>query len=346
MNSKQRVLKALHLEKPDRVPFVELMADTGFTAKLLNNHKAGTKETQNKFSDLPVLSVPTIGSHFDEIPEIANCLELDAVGVTFWIKHLGVGDEMNGRQIFSGSSISAIEDVKNIRFPDPHDKKLYEPLEQFLDTFTKTDKALYCVSNLGSDPVVLGLGFENFCMDIYTNRDMVIEMLRLYSDWQAEVFTNLSKLDFDFLWTTDDIAFKTSTYIAPDDIKELLMPGYEKVAANISKPWIYHSDGDLNAVLDDLITLGMNGIHPVEPGPMNLKELHDKYSQKVCFTGHIDINVLSEGTPAQVDLLVKKAISDTNNGQSYICGSSNSVTNYCKPENVIAMKNAILKYGK
>lgn len=33
MESKERVLKALKREKPDRVPFLELLVDTGFSFK-------------------------------------------------------------------------------------------------------------------------------------------------------------------------------------------------------------------------------------------------------------------------------------------------------------------------
>jgi uroporphyrinogen decarboxylase len=345
MNSKQRVMKALKLEKPDRVPFMELQVDSGFVADLIRNTSGQKSQTQSVFNDHPVLSVPTIGSTFEVSDEVAGILELDAVGITFWIKHLGLSEEIGGRQIFRGGSISSLEDVESIRFPDPYDIELYAPLYRFLEQYGNSEKAIYCVSNLGSDPVILGLGFENFAMSIYTQPEMVVEMLRRYSEWQAEVFKVLSKMDFDFLWTTDDIAFKTSTYISPGEINEFLMPGYRKVAKQITKPWIYHSDGDLNNILDDLLTLGMNGIHPVEPGPMILNDLIQKYGNDTCFVGHIDINVLSEGTPQEARYLVKNAIESVHGRPGYICGSSNSITDYCKVENVIAMGNAIKEFG-
>jgi len=345
VDSRERVIKVLNGEKPDRVPFLELLVDTGFSDKVLHSEKSGSHSTQNRFTDLPILTVPCQGGNLKETRTLIETLKLDAIGISFWIKHLGVGGEIDGRQIFSGSTINTIDDVKSIRFPDPHDVRLYEPLKIFLEEMRDTGKALYCVSNLGSDPVILGLGFENFCMDIYTKREVVTEMLNRYSEWQAEVFKVLSKMDFDFFWTTDDIAFKTSTYISPDDIRDLLMPGYKKVAAHISKPWIYHSDGDLNAILDDLLDLGMNAIHPIEPGPMNLAELYRKYSNKISFVGHIDINDLSEGAPEQIEALVIQSLEACDGGCRYLCGSSNSITNYCKPENVMAMQETIFRYG-
>lgn len=61
----------------------------------------------------------------------------------------------------------------------------------------------------------------------------------------------------------------------------MLMPQYKKVADNFSIPWIYHSDGMLYDVLDDLVTLGMNAIHPVEPLAMVIKLLKEKYGSHI-----------------------------------------------------------------
>jgi uroporphyrinogen-III decarboxylase len=190
------------------------------------------------------------------------------------------------------------------------------------------------------------MGFEIFSISIYTQPDLVEELMGLYSDWQAKVIKNLCELDLDFIWTTDDIAFKTSTYISPEDIRQFLMPHYRKVADNFSKPWIYHSDGMLYNVLDDLLSLGMNGIHPIEPGAMDIRVLKERYGKRVALCGHIDVDRLSTGTPEEVDALVKKATRDAAEGGGYICGSSNSIAQYCDPANVEAMCKAIKKYGK
>ena len=79
---------------------------------------------------------------------------------------------------------------------------------------------------------------------------------------------------------------------------------------------------------------------------MNLDNLKKRYGNRICFCGHIDMDELSQCTPRKVDQLVKQAIRDAGEGGGYICGSSNSIAYYCQVENVKAMKDAILKYGK
>jgi len=268
------------------------------------------------------------------------------VGISFWIKHLGIIEEKGGQNLVTSGGIQSIDDIRNITLPDPDDESLYQPVVDFIKNYRDMDKALYCVTNLGSDPVILGMGFENFCMSVYTQPDLIEEMMELYSNWQAKVIRNLCRLDVDFLWTTDDIAYKTASYIAPEDIRQYLMPHYREVAANFTKPWIHHSDGMLYDVLDDLLSLGMNGLHPVEPQAMDIKILKEKYGKQVAFCGHIDVDKLSTGKPEEIEELVKNAMQNAAQGGGYICGSSNSITQYCDPANVEAMGKAIYKYGK
>lgn len=147
IESKERVLKTLKGEQADRVPFLELLVDTGFSDQLLKKGIGGTRSTQNRFNDLPVLTVPCQGRTYEETRKLLSVLKLDAIGMSFWIKHLGVGGEIDGRQIFTGSQISTVDDVRSIRFPDPNDSSLYEPLKIFIDEMQGTGKALYCMHN-------------------------------------------------------------------------------------------------------------------------------------------------------------------------------------------------------
>ena len=113
------------------------------------------------------------------------------------------------------------------------------------------------------------------------------------------------------------------------------------------KPWVFHSDGNLLPILDDLLTLGMAGIHPIQPSAMDIKEIKAKYGNRVCILGNIDLDyTLTLGTPEEVDKEVKERIAVAGAGGGYIITSANSLTDYCKTENVWAMAAAVKKYGK
>ena len=86
-------------------------------------------------------------------------------------------------------------------------------------------------------------------------------------------------MDFDYYWANDDHADTKSTWMSREQYQEFFLP-YQKIVANaIKKPWVFHSDGNLLPILDDLLTLGMNGLHPIQPAAMNIKEVKAKYGQ-------------------------------------------------------------------
>jgi uroporphyrinogen decarboxylase len=193
--------------------------------------------------------------------------------------------------------------------------------------------------------VILGMGFETFATTIYDDPSLVEDLFEMYTTWYARVALHLSELDFDFLWFGDDIAFKTAPYVSPRIFRQLFMPHYRKVVENIRKPWIFHSDGNLMPILYDLLSLGMNGLHPIEPGAMDLATLKRRYGKYLCLCGHINVDTLSRGTPQEVDTLVCQAVQLAAPGGGYIAGSSNSIPYYANPDNVRSMCAAIQKYG-
>jgi uroporphyrinogen decarboxylase len=90
----------------------------------------------------------------------------------------------------------------------------------------------------------------------------------------------------------------------------------------------------------------MNGIHPIQPSAMDINLLKQKYGQRVCIVGNIDLDyTLPTGTVEEVDAEVRDRIEKVGRGGGYMISSANSITDYCKVENVRAMAQAIRKYG-
>jgi hypothetical protein len=346
MTSRERVMTALRCQEADRVPFLEIVVDESVALALLDRPLPKERATSELgLSDDPVLVGSLLGSADYEPLELVHTLGLDSLGMHFWIRHEGIQREIQGRHMLSGGSIRSRADLARLQFPDPDDPALYEPCRRFVDRYKDTGLALFCFLNLGSDPVILGMGFQHFAMTLYDDRPLVEELFERYTGWYARAVTHLCQLGFDFLWAGDDIAFKTSTFVSPQVFRELFMPHYRRVAEQITLPWIFHSDGNLLPILDDLLELGMSGLHPIEPGALNLGAIKRRYGKRLCLCGHINVDTLSRGTSEEVERLVGDAIQVAAPGGGYIAGSSNSITAYCKPQNVRAMQRAIYRHG-
>ena len=211
----------------------------------------------------------------------------------------------------------------------------------------REDYAVFARIRLGGASTFESMGLDVFSIMMYEDPDLVKEVHRRFSEWSARVVQHLNKMDFDFIWANDDHADTKAPWINMEMWEEFFKPYQMMVAKEIKKPWIFHSDGNLFPILDGLLQLGMNGVHPVQPSAMDINQLKAKYGQRVCIVGNIDLDyTLPRGTEAEVEAEVRDRIEKVGKGGGYMISSANSITDYCKVENVRAMSRAIRKYGK
>jgi uroporphyrinogen decarboxylase len=201
-------------------------------------------------------------------------------------------------------------------------------------------------ANIGIFSTMLSMGVENFCLALYDDRPFVEAVLDRYCDWMAVVAERVCQLGFDVFVSTDDMAFKTAPFFSPAVFRDLVLPRYQQVAAKITIPWIIHSDGNIMPFLDDLMSLGIAGLHPIEQGAMDIHAMKREYGDRLCLLGNVDLNLLGLGTPEDVDRRVRELIRDVGPGGGYIVTCGNSLAGYLQPENVLALAKAVQKYGR
>jgi len=78
---------------------------------------------------------------------------------------------------------------------------------------------------------------------------------------------------------------------------------------------------------------------------MDMEALKQRYGDRLAFVGNIDVDLLAGGTPDQVRQQVRERIAQLGPGYGYLLSSSNSIADYCLPENVWAMLEALGEFG-
>jgi len=136
-----------------------------------------------------------------------------------------------------------------------------------------------------------------------------------------------------------DVAYKGHLLYSPRFLRREIFPRIKRM----NDAWhehgikcLFHSDGYLMEVLDDLVAIEIDGLNPIETvAGMNLKDVRQKYP-KLFLAGGIDMSqLLSNGTPDEVKSVCRQAIQDAYPG--YFMGSTTEADNSCKPENLVAM---------
>ena len=358
MTPRERVLTALRRGQPDMVPWIENDFEESQQISVMGGRTDFTP------GDLcRKLGMDGFGYHFPTggAAKASQATQTsDAVKQSFyfpkmltfdfvppWIAEMGV-DAPTGRTYVKRGLLVDRDSLKHFDafLPDPDHPARYEQVARWLEQY-KEDYAVFARLRLGSASTFESMGLDVFSLMVYDDPDLVKEIHRRFSEWSARVVENLNKLDFDFYWANDDHADNKAPWVNMEMYEEFFFP-YQKIVADaMKKPWIFHSDGNLFPILDGLLKLGMNGIHPVQPAAMNINDLKAKYGSKVCIVGNIDLDyTLPRGTVEEVEAEVKDRIQKVGKGGGYMISSANSITDYCKTENVLAMGRAIEKYRR
>jgi uroporphyrinogen decarboxylase len=148
----------------------------------------------------------------------------------------------------------------------------------------------------------------------------------------------------------DDLAYSEALMIAPAHFRQYVFPFYRwscNMVREHGLPNIFHSDGRLDSVLEDILACGFNALHPIEPKAMDITDLKKKIGDRVCLIGNIDLGyTLTRGTPREVEAEVKERIRTVGPGGGYCVGSANSITSYVPLENFNALRTAAMEYGR
>jgi uroporphyrinogen decarboxylase len=204
-------------------------------------------------------------------------------------------------------------------------------------------KVFTCVSWL--------MGLEGLSFALADDPDLVAAVFERVGTFQRRVIDDLLRFDeVGAIWQADDIAFKTQLLVSPQILREHVFPRYaemNRLAHARGVPVVYHSDGALQEVVEDIIGCGFDGLNPIEPPAMDITAIKRQYGTRISIIGNIDLGyTLTRGTPEEVRTEVRQRIRDLAPGGGYAVSSSNSVPEYVPLANFNAMREATFEYGR
>jgi uroporphyrinogen decarboxylase len=144
----------------------------------------------------------------------------------------------------------------------------------------------------------------------------------------------------------DDIAWKGGPMLSPAWFREHYFGRLARVTAAYHERGVkvlFHSDGNLNPILDGLVEAGIDGLNPIEVlANMDVGTIHRRHP-KLFMAGGIDVSqLLPRGRPEQVRDATRRAL-DAADGRIMV-GSSTELNNDVPLENFLAMREAVLSY--
>jgi uroporphyrinogen decarboxylase len=288
----------------------------------------------------------------EDYVEVCKVIGQDAMCVeAFWLPYYKEDEE--GRLIPAlDRSVKNIKDFKKLKLQDK-DKiyKLVSYIKEYKEAARNTKigvTVVYAILIQNFYEAIVGM--NDFMMACYEDRSFIEEMLEESTEYWVQMSRAIIEAGVDFIWPADDIAFKTGLFLPIKLMKEIWVPRMKRIiepALEAGIPVLFHSDGKIDEIIEDLIDIGVDCINPLDPYGVNYREYKKKYGDRLALAGNIDVEFpLSKGTPEDVVKDVREHMDIMKPGYGYIACSSHSIVNYIPYKNFIAMINAIHELGK
>ncbi|PKN69935.1 MAG: hypothetical protein CVU54_07855 [Deltaproteobacteria bacterium HGW-Deltaproteobacteria-12] len=357
MTGKERIITALSLQQPDRVPlYIHGINEAPIIGigKHLTDGLPATKQfyqmndsEKMKLLDTLFLIHEAFGVDGFTSFEIGHEAEINEQDIQ---DDWGVVYRRNphGLPVPIGHPLKEASDLHNFPIPEPQRAHLLL-LDLGRERF-KGDVALFWLMRGVFVHSWRLTGMENYMINLFERPEFIHRIAAMVTEYNLQQLEMLAAAGIDVLVVEDDIATTHSLLISPKHFREFVNPYNRKLVARaheLGLKVVRHSDGNLWSIMDVLIDSGYDGINPLEPqAGMDLQKVKEAYGDKICLLGNIDCKeLLCSGTPDQVDAAVKHAIAAAAKGGGYILCDSNSLHPGVNPENCIAMFEATKKYG-
>ena len=139
----------------------------------------------------------------------------------------------------------------------------------------------------------------------------------------------------------DDLGFKTSTFLSPDQLREHVFPIYTRMvneAHQQNKPFILHSCGNLAEVYEDLIDgCKIDAKHSFEDVIMPVQEFKKQYGNRVTPVGGLDVDFICRAGEQELRAYARHHIEECFHDGYWALGTGNSLTDYMPVENYITV---------
>jgi uroporphyrinogen decarboxylase len=372
LSSRERVKMSLDLREPDRVPvdlgggrqtsiYPEPYLKTGERLGLGQLEMAlSPRDVVDRFDErfLKSLGIDFRRVGLRDVPE-DKVLEPNGMRRDVW----GIGWQNTGAfwsPVVHPLKDASLDDLKGYPWPDPSDERRFKGVKEEAEfLFRNTSYALIAkepshIYGVLTQAIYLR-GMENFFVDLALNKEFAASLMERVSEYHLKLYGRYLEEVGEFVQvvhTSDDLGTQTAPYFSLAMYREMIKPRQKELMAHIKErsgaKILYHSDGAIFTLIEDLIEIGVDILNPIEPAvkDMDPSQLKATFGGKLAFHGGISQQqVLSKGGPDRVREEVKQRIRELGRGGGYILAAAQTIVPEVPAENIIAMFQAARQYG-
>jgi uroporphyrinogen decarboxylase len=296
MDGRERVTRAIEFAGPDRLPIRHIL----LPGALLHHGRA----LQALLARYPEDFSPTGYREAAEYGERVGEGQADAWGA-IWVRE---SDEHKGLVV--GHPLASWDDLDSYRFPDPLEAGDWSRVDETLRRERRGRYVLVDGDTLFQRMFYLR-GYEALMLDLAEGRPEAAHLRDRIVDFMLRKVERWLGFPVDGFQFRDDWGTQQALMIAPDLWRAFYKPAYRRLFAAVrsaGKHVFFHSDGQIRAIIPDLIEIGAQAINP-QVRVVGHDYLRREHGGRVCFVGDVDRqHVLPFGTPEEVAAYTRREI--------------------------------------
>ena len=195
------------------------------------------------------------------------------------------------------------------------------------------------------------MGPEYLFTALYDEPELVKMIIDMYFNECATTYIRKNaECGIDCMIIAEDLGYATGVFYSPALMRVNLFPCLKEMVNlihSLGLPVLLHCDGNVNAILDDIVEIGFDALHPLErKANMDLKTIKEKYGGKLCLVGNVDsCDTLAFGTLEDVERQTLECLEYGARGGGYVLASDHSLSEGVNTDNVLKMCEIREKYG-
>jgi uroporphyrinogen decarboxylase len=380
MKSRERALKALNHQEPDRFP--RDLGGTPYTSIHVDGHANlrrylglnGGKENVFVFLSQSAVVDPRIkdrlGIDFVALPMNPPSawelnIETDDQGYKKYTDEWGVVRACPSGgfyyDIISHPLAGAtLKDLDRYPWPDPLDPGRFAGLaKRGKALYEGTDKCIVLAAEVSLfAPTAALLGWEEFFRSLVGNQPLIkgfVEQRLLFNEKLISAALDQVGKYVQVVVMSDDLTHQNGLFVRKQVIEDIFMPAYKKLIQLIKSKGeikvLFHICGASHLMFEDLIAAGVDAVNPVQVSAQGMDDtaaLKEKYGARLTFWGGAcdTQQVLPFGTPEEVRKEARRRIVDLAPGGGFVFAAVHNIQRDVSPENIMALYDEAIKWER
>lgn len=190
-------------------------------------------------------------------------------------------------------------------------------------------------------------GIEDHLCNMAAEPELMAEIYQRRASWNKQFASNVIELGIDMVHISDDWGAQNSLMFSPQNWWDMIYPSLKQVTEFVKSKDKFvslHSDGNVNAVLDGIVDLGFDVVHPYqETAGMSYDTYLEKYADKFAILGGVCIqSTLGFGDYKRLEQEINRVFGLLK-GKRWMCCTTHIVQPHCSIEELVYAYDLIFK---